>query len=120
MTDLPAKKLPNFDLSAFDLPNLTDSLSDEEKSTQKQGEKFVVFALDDELFAVSAKQVAEVVNPLPLTTLPNVPEWLLGVANLRGNIISVVNLLKLWDKKPTLFSPKTKFIVLNGTWPYKA
>ena len=114
MTDLQAKKLPNFDLSAFDLPNLTDSLADEEKSTQKQGEKFVVFALDDELFAVSAKYVAEVVQPLPLTTLPNVPEWLLGVANLRGNIISVVNLLKLWDKKPTLFSPKTKFIVLNS------
>lgn len=114
MTDLPAKKLPNFDLSAFDLPNLTDSLSDAEKSTQKQGEKFVVFALDDELFAVSAKQVAEVVQPLRLTTLPNVPEWLLGVANLRGSVISVVNLLKLWDKKPTLFSPKTKFIVLRS------
>ena len=114
MTDLQAKKLPNFDLSAFDLPNLTNSFSDDEKSAQKSGEKFVVFVLGDEFFAVSAKQVAEVVQPLPLTTLPNVPEWLLGMANLRGNIISVVNLLKLWDKKTLPVSSKTKFIVLRS------
>lgn len=114
MPDLPAKKLPNFDLSAFDLPNLTDSFSDSENSTQKTGEKFIVFVLDNELFGVSAKQVAEVVQPLPLTTLPNVPEWLLGMANLRGTIISVVNLLKLWDKKTSPVSLKTKFIVLRS------
>lgn len=114
MTDLQAKKAPIFDLSAFDLPNLNDSFSDNEKSAQKSGEKFVVFVLDDELFAVSAQQVSEVVQPLPLTTLPNVPEWLLGVANLRGNIISVVNLLKLWDKKNSPSSSKTKFIVLRS------
>lgn len=114
MSDLPAKKLPNFDLSAFDLPNLTDSFSDGEKAAQKPGEKFIVFALDNKLFGVSAKQVAEVVQPLPLTSLPNVPEWLLGMANLRGNIISVVNLLKLWDKKTSPGSSKTKFIVLRS------
>ena len=114
MTDLQSKKLPNFDLSAFDLPNLTNSFSDDEKSAQKPGEKFIVFVLDDELFAVSAKQVAEVVQPLPLTPVPNVPEWLLGMANLRGNIISVVNLLKLWDKKTSPSSSKTKFIVLRS------
>lgn len=114
MTDLQAKKLPIFDLSAFDLPNLNDSFSGDEKSAQQSGEKFVVFVLDDELFAVSAQQVSEVVQPLPLTTLPNVPEWLLGVANLRGNIISVVNLLKLWNKKPSTASSKTKFIVLRS------
>ncbi len=114
MPDLPAKKLPIFDLSAFDLPNLTNSFSDGEKSDQKPGEKFIVFVLDDELFAVSAKQVAEVVQPLQLTPLPNVPGWLLGVANLRGNIISVVNLLKLWDKKTSPVSSKIKFIVLRS------
>jgi len=114
MTDLPAKKLPNFDLSAFDLPNLTDSFSNGENATQASGEKFIVFVLDNEFFAVSAKQVAEVVQPLPLTPLPNVPEWLLGMANLRGNIISVVNLLKLWDKKTSQPSSKTKFIVLRS------
>lgn len=114
MTDLQATKLPIFDLSAFDLPNLNDAFSDDEKSAQRSGEKFVVFVLDDELFAVSAQKVSEVVQPLPLTTLPNVSEWLLGLANLRGNIISVVNLLKLWDKKTSPSSSKTKFIVLRS------
>ena len=114
MTDPPEKKLPNFDLSAFKLPDLTGNIAGGENSAQTVGEKFVVFALDNEFFAVSAKQVAEVVQPLFLTPLPNVPEWLLGMANLRGSIISVVNLLKLWGRKTSSASPKTKFIVLRS------
>ncbi len=115
MSELQAKKLPNFDLSAYDLPDLSSSFSDDQKPAQQpSGEKFIVFFLDDALFAVPAKQVAEVVHPLPLTNLPNVPEWLLGMANLRGNIISVVNLLKLWNKSASSLSSKTKFIVLRS------
>ncbi len=77
------------------------------------GEKFVVFTLGDELFAVSAQKVSEVVQPLGITALPNVPEWLLGITNLRGEIVSVINLPKLWRAEiPTNFA-KPKLIILR-------
>ncbi len=66
------------------------------------GEKFIVFVLDDELFAISSKQVAEVTHPLAVTPLPNAPEWLLGIANLRGEIISVADLQKILAKNSIL------------------
>ncbi|HVE58315.1 MAG TPA: chemotaxis protein CheW [Pyrinomonadaceae bacterium] len=80
---------------------------------KSDGEKFVVFFLDDELFAVSADQIAEIVRPLEFTPLPNSPVWLYGIANLRGQIISVLNLAKICRKNSVPVSSKSKLIVLK-------
>jgi purine-binding chemotaxis protein CheW len=100
-----------------DLPNLSSPFFFENQTAQAAGEKFIVFFLDGELYAVSAAQVAEVVQMLAITPLPSVPEWLLGIANLRGEIISVVDLPKLWNKKPSQNPAKSKLIVLRGQSP---
>ncbi len=51
---------------------------------------FFVWVAD--FFAVPSVKVSEVVQMLSIAPLPNVPEWLLGIADLRGSIISVVSL----------------------------
>lgn len=76
------------------------------------GKKHVIFFLDEEMFAVPAEYVAEVDRLLAVTPLPNVPHWLLGIANLRGDIVSVVDLRKFWER--TSSPPqKTKTIILR-------
>ena len=55
-------------------------------------EQYIIFALDRVEYAVSITNIMEIGRPLEITWMPNVPEWLLGVANLRGDIISVVDL----------------------------
>ena len=102
------------DLSTLNLPDLTDSAPANEKAEVSDGEKFVVFFLDDALFAVSAEKVAEIVRPLEFTPLPNSPDWLHGIANLRGAIVSVLNLSKICNKKSGASdSSKSKLIVLK-------
>lgn len=113
MDDANLKKKPIFDLSALNLLSLPDALADDKQSVRQSGEKFIVFVLDDELFAISSKQVAEVTQPLAVTPLPNAPEWLVGIANLRGEIISVADLRKTLGKKSNL-SPKGKFVVVRS------
>lgn len=78
------------------------------------GGKYVTFFLADKFFAVAAEQVAEVVQMPHLTPLPKTPEWLLGIANLRGEIIAVVNLPKLWNEKAASASSKSKLILLRS------
>jgi purine-binding chemotaxis protein CheW len=99
--------------SLLDLPDSDDSASATEKVSVQEGEKYVVFHLDEKLYAVHSKQVAEVIGSLPVTSLPIVPKWIAGIANLRGNIISVVDLRKLW-KKATVPPQKTKLLVLHS------
>jgi len=102
------------DPSSLNLPDLTDSFPAPEQPEISDGEKFVVFFLDDELFAVPADEVAEIVRPMDFTPLPGSPAWLCGIANLRGEIISVLNLSKICDKRRASDSSKSKLIVLKA------
>ncbi len=113
MNDANLKKKPIFDLAALNLPSLPDALADDKQSARQTGEKFIVFVLDNELFAISSSRVAEVTQPLAVTQLPNAPEWLLGIANLRGEIISVADLRKILGKNSNL-SPKAKFVIVRS------
>ncbi len=79
-----------------------------------EGEKYLVFHLDEKIYGIDSKQVDEVSLSLPVTPLPNVPEWLLGIANLRGDLISVVDLRKLW-KRTTETPFKTRFIIFRSS-----
>jgi purine-binding chemotaxis protein CheW len=56
------------------------------------GEPHVVFSLAGGEYAVPLGNVVEVGRPLPVTPVPNVPDWVLGVANVRGDIVSMVHL----------------------------
>ena len=69
--------------------------------------------MESGLFGISAGTVAEVIAPPAVTPLPGTPEWLLGIANLRGDIISVVDLQKLWGKNCESQSSRLKLVVLN-------
>lgn len=83
------------------------------------GEKFLVFLVGEEFYAVAARRVAEVGAAFAVTRLPNQPEWLLGVANLRGEIVPVVNspaVLQQQNAAATVGAPKTKFIFLRSAF----
>jgi purine-binding chemotaxis protein CheW len=114
MQDFNPQNLADIDFSSLlDLPE-ANSIFSEDKPIQAYGEKYVVFALDEELYAVHSNLAAEVLSPLPITPLPGVPEWLSGVANLRGEIISIVDLRKFWKKKSFETPQKNKLIVLRS------
>lgn len=63
-----------------------------ESASALAGEQYLVFSLAGHDFAVKAGQVQGVERLGMLTSVPNVADWVLGVINLRGSIISVVDL----------------------------
>src|SRR5687768_5612180 len=97
--------------SPFVQSDLTASFSPVETAVD---EKYVIFFLNEELYAVSARYVTEVIVPPKITPLPKTPEWFLGIANLRGNIISVIDLLRFWKREISSSSLKSKLILLNS------
>lgn len=78
-----------------------------------EGEKFVTFFLDNETFAVPSKFVAEVDRLLSITPLPNIADWFSGLANLRGEIVSVIDLRLFWNRR-TSPPAKAKTIILRS------
>ena len=113
MNDAATNANPLFDLSSLNLTDLTETFFADQQAANSDGEKFVVFFLDETLFAIPARSVSEVIRPLAPTPLPNAPAWLRGIANLRGEIVSIVDLYEFCRKRAAPVSPKSKFVVLR-------
>lgn len=54
--------------------------------------QFISFRVDEEEFAIDIMAVREIKGWSETTTLPNQPEYLLGILNLRGTIVPIVDL----------------------------
>src|SRR4051812_48437174 len=52
---------------------------------------YLTFKLGDELFAASVTKVIEILEIPKITKVPRSPEFMRGVVNLRGNVLSVVD-----------------------------
>jgi purine-binding chemotaxis protein CheW len=54
--------------------------------------QYLTFMLDDELFAVDIGMVREVLDFTSITKIPQTPDYMRGVINLRGRVVPVVDL----------------------------
>jgi purine-binding chemotaxis protein CheW len=63
-------------------------------SHAKEFEQFVVFELDSEEYAVPILMATEVVPTPAITPVPNAPDYILGLVNLRGKVLPVLDLEK--------------------------
>ncbi len=114
MSESNKEKLFDLDvLSIPDFADVSDSLFQDGQTPQSEGTKYIVFMINEVFYAIASKKVSEVVRPIAYTSLPNIPEWFLGIANLRGGIISIVDLQTLWGLKPSE-SSKSKLVVLRS------
>ncbi len=52
----------------------------------------LTFKLDDEVFALDISKVREVLEYTTVTKVPQTPEFMLGVINLRGNVVPVIDM----------------------------
>ncbi len=77
------------------------------------GEQYLVFSLRDREFAVKAEFVQGVERLVDLTPVPNVAPWVKGVINLRGSIISVIDLRMFLDLEQLPYSPRTRLLTLQ-------
>jgi len=66
----------------------------EEFSEEDQLMQLVGFNIGTELFGVSILMVQEIIRSAPITTVPNSPDFIEGIINLRGNIVPVIDLRK--------------------------
>lgn len=71
--------------------------SDAEKKKKVDMSQFLVFDLDGEEYAARLTDLREIIRIPEITPIPNAPEYIQGILNLRGKIIIVVDLEKRFD-----------------------
>lgn len=75
--------------------------------------EFLSFILDDEEYAVPILDVREVRGWSDVRPIPRAPEYLLGVWEIRGEYIPIVDLRRRFDLSAATISVTTVVIILN-------
>ena len=55
-------------------------------------QQYLTFGLGDETFAVDVAKAREVLDGINITKVPQTPEYMLGVINLRGSVVPVIDM----------------------------
>ncbi len=65
-----------------------------------QAVRVVVFQVGDLACAMLASHAREILAPLPTTRIPGAPDMVMGLVNVRGNLLTVVDGHRLLDRAP--------------------
>lgn len=84
-------------------------------NTTNMTRQYLTFRLGEETFAVDVTKAREVLDFAPPTRVPQTPEYMLGVINLRGSVVPVVDLRLKFGLAATATTRDTCIIVLEIT-----
>jgi len=76
--------------------------------------KFLVFFLDGQEFAIPIEYVEDIINVQPVTKVPNCPDFVCGITNLRGKVIPIVDVRIRFGKMPQEYNDRTCIIVVEN------
>lgn len=89
------------------------SVVSESVSKKRNTSQFVGFQIAGQEYAFRIEQIQEIVILEQVTKTPQVPDYVEGVANLRGSIIPIINLRRLFGLEPKATDSETRTIVVN-------
>jgi purine-binding chemotaxis protein CheW len=75
--------------------------------------QLVGFRLDNEDYAIAITKIQEIILMKPITRIPQVPEFIEGLINLRGSVIPIINLRKRFGLAIREVDDETRTIVVN-------
>ncbi len=75
--------------------------------------QLVIFNLGDEKYGVETSQVKEIIKVEEITSIPNAPDYVEGVINLRGQITTIINLRRRFGMEPKPIDNDTRIIVFE-------
>jgi len=82
-------------------------------ATTKETRQYLTFRLADETFAVNVAKVREILDFISITKVPQTPDFMRGVINLRGSVVPVVDMKLKFGMEETKKTVDTCIIVME-------
>jgi len=91
-----------------------DELDGEQRRAEEPTELFITFRLGREWYGLPIAAVREVVPAAAVTELPSAPGHILGVLNLRGTIVPVIDPKRVFGLPPTEATDRCRIVVIES------
>ncbi len=75
--------------------------------------EWVTFLLDNEKYGVNVMEVREVLKNTDLAPVPGAPGFVLGIINLRGNVVTVMDTRKRFGLPPAETTDATRIVIIE-------
>ena len=75
--------------------------------------RFLTFSMGKEVFGIEIRYVTEIIGMQAITEVPEVPEYVKGIINLRGKIIPVIDVRLKFRKEAMEYNDRTCIIVID-------
>ena len=82
-------------------------------SAEESFRQVLMLGLAGEMFALDARQVREILDPVPVTRVPGAQPYVSNVLNVRGKVIPLADLRVRFGMPPASITPDSRFIVLE-------
>ena len=102
----------NIALQILERDSQSDALLQQKALINKEG-KYLMFSLDDQQFGIDILKIREIQRMMPVRTIPNSPPFVKGMINLRGSVIPIIDLRKIFNFENIEYGPKACIIVLE-------
>ena len=77
-------------------------------------QQYFFFMLGEDTYALKASAVTEMIEYQPYTVVPKMQSYIKGVTNVRGEIITVIDLKNRFNLGDTLITKKTALVIVKG------
>lgn len=88
-------------------------MSEVNSSIKAEAGKYLSFALGSEIYGLVILDVREIIGVMDITAVPQMPDYVKGVINLRGKVIPVIDLRLKFGLEKIDYSEETCIIVLQ-------
>ncbi|EEO02665.1 positive regulator of CheA protein activity (CheW) [Vibrio albensis VL426] len=76
--------------------------------------QWVTFQLEEETYGINVMQVREVLRYTEIAPVPGAPDYVLGIINLRGNVVTVIDTRSRFGLMQGEITDNTRIIVIES------
>ncbi|MBA6419284.1 chemotaxis protein CheW [Pseudomonas sp. 5Ae-yellow] len=76
--------------------------------------QWVTFRLDNESYGINVMQVQEVLRHTEIAPVPGAPSYVLGIINLRGNVVTVIDTRQRFGLTPAPITDSTRVVIIEA------
>ncbi len=95
-------------------------MSDERRTTGEKTDpndevlQWVTFKLDTETYGINVMQVQEVLRYTEIAPVPGAPSYVLGIINLRGNVVTVIDTRARFGLEASDITDNTRIVIIEA------
>ncbi len=95
------------------MAELAETMDQAVKTMADREGKYLTFTLANEDYGIGILKIKEIIGMMPITTVPQTPEFVKGVINLRGKVIPVLDLRLRFGMEFIDYTDRTCIIVVK-------